>query len=127
MADCTDREVASGGEASHKQTSNMGHSAGKGEKLVELRKRMEEVRHRIITYMDNKKEMEILRDKALFWEKLEMTAYMKAEKEAEASRRMERLKMLKSKQENSQERVKPDAILQHWPGSKPNLPGDWID
>ena len=42
-------------EASHKQTSNMGNSAGKGEKLVELRKRMEEVRYRIITYIDNKK------------------------------------------------------------------------
>ena len=65
-----------------------------------LRKRMEQERQIIITYLDNKRETDILRDSAIFWAKIEMKACVKAGKEAEASGKMARLKIEKS--------------LQHW-------------
>ena len=45
-----------------------------------------------------------------------MNACLNAGKEEEASRRMERLKRVKKKQDPNQERVKPDTFLQHRPG-----------
>ena len=66
---------------------------GHGEKLVELRKRLEEERQIIITHLDGKRETDILRDNKIFWEKMEMKACLNAKKEAEASRRRERLRM----------------------------------
>ena len=68
------------------------------------------------TTLDNKRVTEILRDVAEFREKHEMKVYHEDEKERQSSRRMERQKMSKCKQDHYKDRVKPDKILTHWPG-----------
>ena len=68
------------------------------------------------TTLDNKRVTEILKNVAEFWEKLEMKVYHEDEKERESSRRMERQKMSKCRQNHYKDRVKPDKILTHSPG-----------
>jgi hypothetical protein len=79
VADPPVREVGSGREASHKQTSHMGPPVGHGAKLTELRQRMESEKRRVIEYLDNKIATEILKDVAEFWVRQEKRVLMKEE------------------------------------------------
>ena len=79
VADPPVREVGSGGEASHKHTSYMGPPVGHGAKLKELRQRMESEKRRVIEYLDNKRETEILQDVAEFWVRQKKRVLMKEE------------------------------------------------
>ena len=77
----------------------VGPPVGHGERLEELRKRMEVEKKRVINYIENKRQAEILRDVAEFWEYLEMKVYHEDEKEIDSSIMMERQKMIKCKQD----------------------------
>ena len=57
----------------------MGPPVGHGVKLTELRQRTESEKRRVIEYLDNKMETEILQDMAEFWVRQEKRVLMKEE------------------------------------------------